>query len=707
MTESLQTLSGEERQSVEKISARFEAAWEAGSEPSIDEYLPADKSVRQAALVELVHAELEYRLKAGQPGRVEQYLQRYPQLAEKSGTIVELVVAEYRQRQRREADLAAESFLERFPQQKEELSARLGELAAGEGANDSTGASAGATVSLGEKKRVETPTLTTPKQFGHYQLLGEIARGGMGVVYRARDEKLNRVVALKMMLSGSHASAEEAERFQVEAEAVAKLGHPNIVQIYEVGEKEGQAYISLEYIDGGSLDEKIGQTAQGVLESARLVETLAEAMQLAHANEIIHRDLKPANILLTVDGDPKITDFGLAKRMDDDSARTKSGTVIGTPSYMAPEQACGNTDTLSTATDVYSLGAILYHMLVGRPPFQADSQLDTLLQVVSDEPVAPRRLNERISRDLETITLKCLRKAPSQRYANGGELAVELGRFLAGEPIRARAVSQLERGWKWCRRRPAVAGLWAFALILLFTLGIGIPVSLNREAKRQLESEKDAAALIADKADQDLKLKQAELNRAQESARFLEKEYAFSVAIPFFEKIGKLTEEVYGAEHQLHIAALNQLAHVYGEVGRFDDLVEVRQQIRDALGDPAKTGDQADPLVAMNNLAYAFEMAGRFEESKKLYQSTLRLIQADSRAHEHLALITENNLAVCLWAMGEVNEAVSLLEGNIQRRRKYLEAGKQGALSFLLKPIQKFECILLFIRQTFWARRKR
>ena len=224
-----------------------------------------------------------------------------------------------------------------------------------------------------------------------YDLLGELGRGGMGVVYQARDQKLKRIVALKMILSGVHASEEDMQRFQTEAEAVAKLQHPNIVQIFEVGEHKGNPYISLEYQEGGGLDNKIAGTPQNVEESARLIETLARAMQVAHQQEIIHRDLKPANILLSADGEPKITDFGLAKRMDKDSNQTKSGTVMGTPSYMAPEQASSSNETIGPAADTYALGAILYHMLTGRPPFRAETQLDTLMQVISDEPLPPRR----------------------------------------------------------------------------------------------------------------------------------------------------------------------------------------------------------------------------------------------------------------------------------------------------------------------------
>ena len=282
-----------------------------------------------------------------------------------------------------------------------------------------------------------TPETVFPKGgfVSGYEILGELGRGGMGVVYKARDQKLNRVVALKMILSGSHASDEDMRRFQTEAEAVARMQHPNIVQIYEVAEHEGTPFLALEFAEGGSLEQQISGTPQNARQSAELTETLARAIQAAHEEEIIHRDLKPANILLTAEGDPKITDFGLAKRMDDDSNQTKTGSLLGTPSYMAPEQVSGNRQDLGPSADIYALGAILYHLLTGRPPFLAETPLDTLMQVMGEEPVPPRRLNSTLPRDLETITLKCLEKDPQRRYESCRQMADDLRKFLDNEPI--------------------------------------------------------------------------------------------------------------------------------------------------------------------------------------------------------------------------------------------------------------------------------
>ncbi|HEV3006646.1 MAG TPA: serine/threonine-protein kinase, partial [Pirellulales bacterium] len=312
-----------------------------------------------------------------------------------------------------------------------------------------------------------------------YELLEEIARGGMGVVYKARQMTLNRVVALKMILAGQLASAGEVKRFRVEAEAAAQLDHPGIVPIYEVGEHEGQHYFSMGYVEGQSLAARVAEGPLPPREAAELVCAVAEAVHYAHRKGVIHRDLKPGNILLpqrrgvsggVVSGNggtthplpltpyqPKITDFGLAKRVEGDSSLTGSGQILGTPSYMPPVQAAGKLDQVGVASDVYSLGAVLYCLLTGRPPFQSASVIDTLLQVLEQEPLPPRQLNSTVPRDLETICLKCLRKEPDRRYASAFELAADLRRQLAGEPIHARRTGVAERAMKRIKRRPAVA----------------------------------------------------------------------------------------------------------------------------------------------------------------------------------------------------------------------------------------------------------
>jgi WD40 repeat protein/tRNA A-37 threonylcarbamoyl transferase component Bud32 len=304
-------------------------------------------------------------------------------------------------------------------------------------------------------------------RLGEYELLSEIGRGGMGVVFKARHVRLHRVVALKMILGGLLARPEDLQRFETEAAAAAQLQHPNIVALYEVGAESGQPYFSMEHVSGSSLAQRV---ALGVLPgrlAASYLERLAQAVHYAHSRGVIHRDLKPANVLLDDDDQPKITDFGLAKVLQGDSGQTRTGAVIGTPSYMAPEQAGGQTKAVSPAVDVYALGAILYELLTGSPPFRGETALATLTLVADKDPVPPRLLNPRVDRDLETICLKCLEKDPQRRYGSAEALADDLRRYLGGEPIAARRLGTLGRALKWCRRKPAAAALLAVSLLAL------------------------------------------------------------------------------------------------------------------------------------------------------------------------------------------------------------------------------------------------
>jgi formylglycine-generating enzyme required for sulfatase activity len=330
-----------------------------------------------------------------------------------------------------------------------------------------------------------------------YQVLGILGHGGMGVVYRARQLQANRLVALKMIRAVEHASPTERLRFQIETEAVARLQHPHIVQLYEAGEVRGKPFFSLEYCDGGTLADRLRKQWLTPPQAAQLIETLARAMHYAHLRGVVHRDLKPGNVLLSgAERTPKITDFGLAKRIDDEARDvSKSGAVMGTASYMAPEQAAGKVRDTGPAADVYALGALLYECLTGRPPFEGP-QHAVLVSVISEEPAPPSRVAPKTPRDLETICLKCLSKEPARRYASAEELANDLRRFQAGEPIRARPVGAVERGLKWVRRHAAISAL-AAAVLLATALGVAGVVWKYLDAEQQ----KARALQEADKAE--------------------------------------------------------------------------------------------------------------------------------------------------------------------------------------------------------------
>jgi WD40 repeat protein/predicted Ser/Thr protein kinase len=471
-------------------------------------------------------AELDRRLRRGEACRAEDFFADYPVLGSREDLAVELIYTEFVTRDELgDRPLPAELYA-RFPHWRASLQEQL---QIHELLHDSIRAALNPVpapplppaVGDGNGRRL---------QLGRHQLLKEIARGGMGVVYKARQAGRPGVVALKMILAGAYAGPDDLARFRNEAEAVARLRHPNIVDIYEVGEQDGHPYLTLEFVDGGSLAQKLAGAPRSPRQAAELVETLARAIHCAHQHGIVHRDLKPANVLLTADGIPKITDFGLAKCAGPETgdtpvtpgrALTESGAILGTPSYMAPEQASGKGQEIGPAADIYALGAILYELLTGRPPFRGETALDTLHQVQVDEPVPPTRLQPKVPRDLNTICLKCLNKEPRRRYATAEDLADDLRGFLDGAPIQARPASPLERLARWARRRPAAAALVALGgltLLALVVTGLGYA---RREHERARDAEADRHQAVLDRQRAELERLRADEQRRRAEIREL------------------------------------------------------------------------------------------------------------------------------------------------------------------------------------------
>jgi WD40 repeat protein/tetratricopeptide (TPR) repeat protein/tRNA A-37 threonylcarbamoyl transferase component Bud32 len=463
---------------LEEICAGFETSWKAAGSaataPRIEEHLSAvGDAGRPVLLRELLRLDVHYRRRHGENPDADYYIARCPADAQSVRALFAELFGVFQ---------PLESCVPVADNSHGTL--RPGSVAQSTIELDGSGAAVAPAEPQGAASKYPA--------IANYEILTELGRGGMGVVYKARQTALKRHVALKMILSGDYASPDELARFRREAEAIARLCHPHIVQVYEVGEYDGRPFFSLEYVDGGTLATKLRESLSGPKEAAALVEKLARAMHAVHQCSVVHRDLKPANVLLTADGTPKISDFGLAKKLDDDAGQTCSGAIIGTPSYMAPEQASGGPERATPLADVYALGAILYECLTGRPPFRAATVMETLEQVVQDEPVPPRRLNAAVPRDLETVCLKCLGKDPAKRYGSAEALADDLRHWLHGEPIQARPVGRLEKLWRWCRRHPAPAAAAGIIVATVVTAFALIMQSRDQEAEA-----KDAALKLA------------------------------------------------------------------------------------------------------------------------------------------------------------------------------------------------------------------
>jgi tetratricopeptide (TPR) repeat protein len=558
---------------------RFEAAWRSGQRPDITQFLAeASEPSRPKILRELLILELDYQSKLGVDHDPNAYRDRYPEHAD----IVTAVFAQFAPPFRTDAASAS-------------TPAGQGSWAA---PGQSTSNQATHPSEALPRADLSRDALMELRSAG-YEILGELGRGGMGVVYLANKLALNRRCALKMILAGAHLSSAASARFRAEAETIARLHHPGIVQIFHVGTVGGLPYFELEYLAGGSLDKRLDGTPWSAPTAAELVETLARAIAEAHRQGVVHRDLKPANILLDTGLVPKVADFGLAKLIDSGEAITRTHTVLGSPSYMAPEQAQGNARLVGPTTDVYALGTIFYELLTGRPPFRAATAVETLVQVRDSDPIPPSRFQPGLARAAETICLKCLEKVPGRRYATAEELAEDLRRFRAGESILAHPAPAWEQAWRWTRRRPAMAaaaGVSAVAIALVLAGVVYYNARLReaatkaRQAERAALTQRNLALNAFDQLVFDVQERLGDTAATRASRRSL-----LNTAIKGLDDIARGTE---GTAPDLSRAVAHQkLGEIYQQIGRVDD---ARRQLELARGLAEKLA-----AVAPNDLAVA------------------------------------------------------------------------------------------------------
>lgn len=634
--------------------------------------------------IDQVCDEFERRWRAGDPPRIETIL------AEQAGVdrtklLRQLLLVEVQLRLREGDAPSAADYTTRFPGDAETVQAALeAVLPAGDAAPfaetvDATPGVAEETIVPGRQVPLAEPA--GGRRFGDYELLGEIARGGMGVVYRARQTKLNRIVALKMIIGAEYAGHEDVARFRTEAEAAAQLDHPNIVPVHEVGEQDGLHFFSMGLVEGNGLDARLKDGPLPPREAAELTREIAVAIQYAHDKGIVHRDLKPANVLIDAGGKPRITDFGLAKNIGGDSGMTATGQVMGTPSYMPPEQAAGKTDDVGPSADVYSLGALLYALLTGRPPFQAANVMETLKQVCEQDPVSPRELNPAVDRDLETICLKCLEKHAAKRYASAGAFAEDIARYLDGKPILARPIGRPARAWRWCKRNPlqaTVAGL----IVFLATVGpatAAYQFEINRRLDRALSGERLALA----RKDKALEETNSAIDRYIQTVKNAEllKEPRFKGLLKLLLKDALAHYRRFVDEHQgehdeatrLRLALSQfEIGVLSGRIGSHQEAIEASLQalsIYERLARDTPSTEYERRLAECHfNLGALYDQVGQRDNAGKSLNEALRIWQRLSRefpsVREYRSELVNNQsqLAVHHAEAGKTDTARRLLQ---------------------------------------------
>jgi tetratricopeptide (TPR) repeat protein/predicted Ser/Thr protein kinase len=642
---------------IDELCDRFEADWRAGRRPRIEEVLEAEPGPwRSGLLRQLLGVEVAYRRLEGETPDPEEYRHRFPGFAEAIDRAFER-----RSGGEEATGVVGPAAVTRTITPPSPVLDPLAEPSTEEG--------------LTPDGHGETRTGGAPiGSFGDYEVVKVLGRGGMGVVYEARQISLGRPVALKTIRSDEFATADELRRFQNEAETVATLDHPHIVPIYEVGTHGDRRYFSMKLVPGLSLDRVLGDFRDAPQAAARLVATVAEAVHHAHQRGVLHRDLKPANILLDQRGEPHVTDFGLARRVEADSELTQSGAILGTPGYMAPEQASGLRGAVTTASDVYGLGAVLYATLTGRAPFAGSSVLETIQQVREKPPEPPSRLNPRVPRDLEVICLKCLEKDPRRRYGSATALADDLRRWLGGEPIAARPVGPAARAWMWCRRQPALAGL-AAAFVLAVLIGMAGVVWNWREAvwqrnramvaSQEKEAQRRAAVSAAATA-------RAEASKAHAVVEFLVEDI-LSQAAPennprhrrftveeALDLGGAKVAERFAGQPDVEVAVRSMIGRTYRMLGELDKAEpHLRRSVELGLQYLGE-GDEAS-LEAMDRLGTLLQERGRLDEAETVFRRTLENSRRRLGAGHDRTLTAMNNLGLLLILRDHPDDAESLL----------------------------------------------
>lgn len=682
----------------EDAAERFWRLCEENAVPNVDDFLTNAGQISLAARGTILRIDQRYRWQRGERVSAETYLQKHCEISHDAETAVDLIFNEYLVREQCGDQPDVAEFLRRFPEHGDVLRAQI-ELHQAVLAEPAT--------RTGDHG-VDFRPLSLPEVPG-YEVLEEIGHGGMGIVYRARQLRPQRLVALKMLLSPAHASPERRQRFLAEADAIAGLQHPNIVQVHAVGENGGVPYLVLEYVSGGNLARKLDRRPLHARPAAELIEALAGAVHYAHQSGVVHRDLKPANILLasrsgpSASDLPKISDFGLAKQ--EGPGMTLLGDLLGTPSYMAPEQTRGDGSAVGPAADIYALGVILYEALTGRVPFLAASVLETLEQVRNSDPAPPRKLTGSIPRDLETICLKCLEKEARRRYATAQDLADDCRRFLDGRPVLARPIGRRERLRRWCRRNPLAASLAGALAALLVASLVGLTaLYLHADAERQ---HADVERQRAESAE--INWRAAAKDAKEGEAKAVQSQLETKAILDFFTKKVMAAARPKGQEGGLGPDASIRAAIDQAEPGIAKSLTKqplaeaslrqtlgitywfmglypqsIAQHERElALRSAKLPADHPDVLNAMAHLAQAYQAAGRTPDALKLHRKIFELRKVVLGPDDTETLWTMNRLATTLHTAGRLSEALPLLEENLRRARKALKPDEPDTLIYM------------------------